>query len=268
MVIENKVLNKKEQVVLYEEQKGVAIVTLNRPEQHNALSKLLLKSLESIFESIKGNDNIKSVVIFANGPSFCSGHDLKEMRQKSSKYEYKELFELCSKVMTNIVRLPKPVIAGVQGTATAAGCQLVASCDLAIASKNSKFATPGVNIGLFCSTPMVALSRNVHRKHAMEMLLLGDLIDADKAIEIGLINRSVKSEHLKEETLSLAFKIASKSSTVLAIGKEAFYKQLEMDLELAYKYTTKTMTLNMLEQDAIEGINAFIERRPPNWNKK
>ena len=174
--------NKTKNVLLYEEKNRVAIVTLNRPEQHNALSKSLLNNLDLILEKIKNDKNIKSVVIFGKGPSFCSGHDLKEMRQTTDKNEHKFLFELCSRVMTSIVKLPKPVIAGVQGTATAAGCQLVASCDLAIASNNSKFATPGVNIGLFCSTPMVALSRNVNRKHAMEMLLLGDSIDTKKAI--------------------------------------------------------------------------------------
>ena len=260
--------NETKNVLLYEEKNRVAIVTLNRPEQHNALSKSLLNNLDLILEKIKNDKNIKSVVIFGKGPSFCSGHDLKEMRQTTDKNEHKFLFELCSRVMTSIVKLPKPVIAGVQGTATAAGCQLVASCDLAIASNNSKFATPGVNIGLFCSTPMVALSRNINRKHAMEMLLLGDLIDTKKAVEIGLINRRVSMESLQKETLDLAYKIASKSSTILSIGKEGFYKQLEMNLESAYKYTSKVMTLNMLEKDAKEGIKAFIDKRPPKWKEK
>ena len=169
--------------------------------------------------------------------------------------------------MTKILRLQKPVIAGIQGTATAAGCQLVASCDLAIASENATFATPGVNIGLFCSTPMVALSRNVGRKHAMEMLLLGDSIKTKKALEIGLINRVVKAEVLREETINLAFKITTKSSKILSIGKDAFYKQLEMDLEQAYKYTSEIMTKNMLELDAKEGIDAFIKKRTPQWKE-
>ena len=170
--------------------------------------------------------------------------------------------------MTKRLRLQKPVIAGIQGTATAAGCQLVASCDLAIASENATFATPGVNIGLFCSTPMVALSRNVGRKHAMEMLLLGDSIKTKKALEIGLINRVVKAEVLREETINLAFKITTKSSKILSIGKDAFYKQLEMDLEQAYKYTSEIMTKNAMELDAEEGISAFLEKRKPNWKNK
>ena len=181
---------------------------------------------------------------------------------------FKKIFELCSELMLKIVKLPKPVIAGVQGIATAAGCQLVASCDLAIASNNSKFATPGVNIGLFCSTPMVAVSRNVNRKQTMEMLLLGEFIPPLKAQEIGLINKIVSDKNLKEETIKMAKIIASKSPTTVAIGKEAFYKQLEMSMEEAYQYTSQVMSKNMLEKDAQEGISAFIENRAPKWTDK
>ena len=245
----------------------IAFITLNRPNQHNALSKSLLESLNDNLDEIKKDNRVKVAIIFANGKSFCSGHDLLEIKNTDNKEAFKQLFELCSKVMTKILRLQKPVIAGIQGTATAAGCQLVASCDLAVASENATFATPGVNIGLFCSTPMVALSRNVGRKHAMEMLLLGDSINTEKALEIGLINRIVQAEILEEETINLALKIASKSSKILSIGKDAFYKQLEMDIEQAYKYTSEIMTKNMLELDAKEGIDAFIKKRTPQWKE-
>jgi len=252
----------------YEEKETIAILTLNRPKQQNALSTDLMRALISKLDKIKNNKNIKVVTLFANGNNFCAGHDLKELKLDKSEKRFKEIFELCSQLMTRIVKLPKPVIAGVQGIATAAGCQLVASCDLAIAAKNAKFATPGVNIGLFCSTPMVAVSRNVSKKRTMEMLLMGNFINANKALDFGLINNVVQDEKLKDETLKIAKNISTKSTTTVAIGKEAFYKQLEMGLEDAYVYTSKVMSSNMLEKDAQEGISAFIENRDPIWSDK
>ena len=252
----------------YEEKNTIAILTLNRPKQQNALSTDLMRALISKLDEIKNNKNIKVVTLFANGNNFCAGHDLKELKLDRSEKRFKEIFELCSQLMTRIVKLPKPVIAGVQGIATAAGCQLVASCDLAIAANNARFATPGVNIGLFCSTPMVAVSRNVSKKRTMEMLLMGNFIDANKALDFGLINNVVEDENLKDETLKIARNIATKSTATVAIGKEAFYKQLEMSLEDAYAYTSKVMSSNMLEKDAQEGISAFIENRDPIWSDK
>jgi len=252
----------------YKEKDTIAILTLNRPKQQNALSTDLMRALISKLDKIKDNKDIKVVTLFANGNNFCAGHDLKELKLDKSEKRFKEIFELCSQLMTRIVKLPKPVIAGVQGIATAAGCQLVASCDLAIAAKNAKFATPGVNIGLFCSTPMVAVSRNVSKKRTMEMLLMGNFINANKALDFGLINNVVQDEKLKDETLKIAKNISTKSTTTVAIGKEAFYKQLEMGLEDAYAYTSKVMSSNMLEKDAQEGISAFIENRDPIWSDK
>ena len=252
----------------YTEEDTIAILTLNRPNQQNALSTDLMRALVSKLEEIKNNKNIKVVTLFANGNNFCAGHDLKELKLDRSEKRFKEIFELCSQLMTRIVKLPKPVIAGVQGIATAAGCQLVASCDLAIAAKNATFATPGVNIGLFCSTPMVAVSRNVSKKRTMEMLLMGNFINANKALDFGLINNVVEDKKLKDETLKIAKNIATKSTATVAIGKEAFYKQLEMSLEDAYAYTSKVMSSNMLEKDAQEGISAFIENRDPIWSDK
>jgi enoyl-CoA hydratase/carnithine racemase len=256
----------KNDMLIYEELDNIAILTLNRPNQQNALSTDLMKALIYKLDDIKNNKKIKVITLFANGNNFCAGHDLKELKIDKSEKRFKEIFELCSKLMLKIVKIPKPVIAGVQGIATAAGCQLVASCDLAIASKNSKFATPGVNIGLFCSTPMVAVSRNVNRKQTMEMLLMGDFITPAKAQDFGLINKVVENKNLKLDTIKVAKNIAKKSTATVAIGKEAFYKQLEMNIEDAYKYTSKVMTSNMLEQDAQEGISAFIEHRDPNWS--
>ena len=252
-------------ILIYKEIDNVAYLTLNRPKAQNALSTDLLENLLTELKKIELNKSIRVVVISSNGKNFCSGHDLKELAIDKRKERFKKLFQLCSEVMMKIVKLPKPVIASVKGTATAAGCQLVASCDLAIASKNSKFATPGVNIGLFCSTPMVAVSRNVNKKQTMEMLLLGNLISPSKAKEIGLINQIVENDKLESKTMDIANKIASKSAATVAIGKEAFYKQLEMGLEDAYKYTSKVMTINMLEKDAQEGINAFLDHRDPKW---
>lgn len=209
--------------------------------------------------------DIKVVVLTGTGSAFCSGHDLKELRDNRSAAFCASLFEQCSEMMQKIVKLPQPVIAKVNGFAFAAGCQLVATCDLAIASEGVKFSTPGVNIGLFCSTPMVALSRNVGRKHAMEMLLLGGMIDARKAESIGLINNCVPADELDEATLSCARVIASKAASTIKIGKRAFYEQLELSLEEAYEHASVVMTRNMLEDDAAEGIDAFLRKRQPRW---
>jgi len=239
----------------------------------NALSGDMMTSLIEELTKAASSDLIRVIVIASNGPVFSAGHNLKEMteyrNQNDSGEEYFErLFETCSSLMKLIVACPKPVIAEVSGIATAAGCQLVASCDLAMASDSAQFATPGVNIGLFCSTPMVALSRNVSKKHAMEMLLTGDMIDAVKAKEIGLINNYFHISELTRETTVLANKIASKSSMTVSLGKNAFYGQSDLDLSLAYEYTSKVMVENMLKEDAKEGIGAFIEKRTPKWRDR
>lgn len=244
---------------------GVAMLTLNRPAARNALSNALLQAMLAQLQAIAKDDGVKVVIIAGAGPVFCAGHDLTELRAHQDAKRHKATFELCSAMMQTIVHLPKPVIARVDGIATAAGCQLVASCDLAIASSDARFATPGVHLGLFCSTPMVALSRNVGRKAAMEMLLTGDFIDAATAREIGLINRAVAPEKLEAETAKLAQKIAAKSPLVLATGKKAFYRQAEMGLAEAYAYTSEVITRNLLTQDAAEGIDAFLEKREPSW---
>ena len=250
--------------------KGVLRLIMNNLDQRNALSKNMMSILMDEIKSASSDQSIKVIVLAAKGNVFCSGHDLKEItaareNKDSGEVYFKDLFDSCSALMQLIVNTPQPVIAEVDGVATAAGCQLVASCDLAIASNESKFATPGVNIGLFCSTPMVALSRNVNKKNAMEMLLTGDFINAEKAKEIGLINNMVQKQELTFEVSKLAEKIASKSSMTVSTGKKAFYAQAEMDLSKAYKYTSKTMKDNLLKYDAKEGINAFIEKRSPDW---
>jgi enoyl-CoA hydratase/carnithine racemase len=250
--------------------RGVLTLTMNRPQARNALSEALMAGLAENLDRAAKDRSARVVVLRANGPAFCAGHDLKEMnanRTGSDKGEayFRKVFRECSAVMQAIVHLPKPVIAEVHGIATAAGCQLVASCDLAIASDTAKFATPGVNIGLFCSTPMVALSRNLSRKHAMEMLLTGDMVSAQDAATLGLINRAVPAEKLADETRSLAEKIAGKATAVLTIGKEAFYRQLELGLTAAYDYASEVMTRNMLAPDAEEGISAFVNKRDPKW---
>ena len=222
---------------------------------------------------MRNDERVRVVVLAANGPAFSAGHDMKEMTARRSDADrgrayFKQLMEACATMMQAIVHLPKPVIACVQGAASAAGCQLVASCDLAVASSAAKFATPGVNIGLFCSTPMVALSRNVSRKHAMEMLLTGDLLPAEEARRIGLVNRVVAPGSERDEALTLARQIAAKSALTVKIGKEAFYRQLEMSLADAYRYAAEVMVENMLARDAEEGIGAFIEKRTPSWEDR
>ena len=248
-----------------EDQDGIATLTLNRPQARNALSAALLQALNEALHAIAADRSVRVVVIAGAGPAFCAGHDLKEIRAEPRRDAYERLFEACSAVMQSIVRLPQPVIAKVHGVATAAGCQLVASCDLAVASTEARFATPGVNIGLFCSTPMVALTRNVGRKQAMEMLLLGELIDADAARQLGLVNRVVPAERLEAEVRAMAAAIVGKSPLTLKIGKEAFYRQLEQGIEGAYAYTSRVMTENMLARDAEEGIDAFLAKRRPVW---
>jgi enoyl-CoA hydratase/carnithine racemase len=253
------------EILIRADHEGVATLTLNRPDARNALSMGLMRALDNQLLSVAEDRAVQVVIIAATGPAFCAGHDLREIRASPTREAYEAVFALCSTLMQRIVRLPKPVIAQVHGVATAAGCQLVASCDLAVAAATARFATPGVNIGLFCSTPMVALSRVVGRKAAMEMLLTGDMVAADRALELGLINRVVPAEALASETMRLARQIASKSPLTVAIGKEAFYRQAEMDLAAAYDYASAVMTRNMLAQDAEEGIDAFLQKRQPHW---
>jgi enoyl-CoA hydratase/carnithine racemase len=252
-------------LLLRRDQDGIAILTLNRPAARNALSMDLMGELLSMLGNIARDVSVKVVIIAGAGPAFCAGHDLKELRSRPDRGSYQAVFTRCSELMQAMVRLPKPVIARVQGVATAAGCQLAASCDLVVASEEARFATPGVNIGLFCSTPMVALSRAVPAKAAMEMLLTGDMVPAARAREIGLVNRVVPLAALETEALALARQIAAKSPITLKIGKEAFYRQAEMDLAAAYAYASEVMTRNMLAADAAEGIDAFLEKRPPAW---
>jgi enoyl-CoA hydratase/carnithine racemase len=254
-----------EPVLLRDERDGIARLTLNRPQARNALSEGLIEALRDELDRIAGDCAVRVVVLEGAGPAFCAGHDLKELRADPRRERYEALFRACSALMQQIVRLPKPVIAKVHGIATAAGCQLVASCDLALASENARFATPGVNIGLFCSTPMVALARNVGRKQAMEMLLLGELVDAETARQYGLVNRTVPEGDLEAATRELASRIAAKSPLTLKIGKEAFYRQLELPMPEAYDYASRVMTENMLARDAGEGIDAFLEKRAPVW---
>ncbi|MDJ0942907.1 MAG: enoyl-CoA hydratase [Kiloniellales bacterium] len=255
----------REALVLRSDAEGVATLTLNRPKAYNALSLEMMRSLRAVLEAIACEPEVRAVVLQGAGKGFCAGHDLKELRANPGRPFYEETFAECSRLMLAIVRLPIPVIAKVHGIATAAGCQLVATCDLAVAAETARFATPGVNIGLFCSTPMVALSRNVPRKQAMEMLLLGEMQPARRGLEIGLINRAVPEAELDAAVEEMARTLLSKSPLILKIGKEAFYRQAEMDLEAAYAYTAEVMTENMLTRDAGEGIDAFIEKRHPSW---
>jgi enoyl-CoA hydratase/carnithine racemase len=245
---------------------GIAWLTLNRPAARNALSLGLMQALDDALVAIGDDTAVKVVVLAGAGPAFCAGHDLRELRGSPTRETYEATFALCSRLMQRIVRLPKPVIARVHGVATAAGCQLVATADLAVAAETARFATPGVNIGLFCSTPMVALSRAVGRKAAMEMLLTGELVDAARARELGLVNRVVPEAELDAAVGALAAQIAGKSPLTLAIGKEAFYRQAEMDLTAAYAYASEVMTRNMLARDAAEGIDAFLQKRHPVWS--
>lgn len=252
---------------------GILRLTLNDVARRNALSEAMLTELGRALTEAGADPSVRVVILAANGPAFCAGHDLKEMTAGRSapdrgKVYFSKVMALCSGVMQAIVTCPKPVIAEVEGIATAAGCQLVASCDLAVASETARFSTPGVHIGLFCSTPMVALSRNVGNKHAMEMLLTGDAISAARAAEIGLVNRAVAPDTLLATANEMARKIATKSSMTLAIGKRAFYAQREMPLLEAYAYASEVMVENMLARDAEEGIGAFIDKREPVWQDR
>ncbi len=255
-----------EALVLRHDDEGVTTLTMNRPQARNALSQGMLRAMLDAFIEVSTDETARVVILAGAGPGFCAGHDLKEIKAQNYSRNYTEqLFADCAELMQTIIRLPKPVIAQVHGIATAAGAQLVASCDLAISSQDARFATPGVNIGLFCSTPMVALSRNLSNKHAMQMLLTGDLIDAQNAYRMGLVNEVVDAEQLERKTMELARKLASKSPLTVAIGKEAYYRQAELPLSEAYDYTKEVMVRNLEAQDAQEGISAFIEKRHPVW---
>ncbi len=257
-----------EPILLRSDAGGVCTLTLNRPAARNALSMALMQELQAALDGIAGDPSVRVVVLAAAGPAFCAGHDLRELRANSTTDFYETMFETCSALMMTITRLPKPVIAKVHGMASAAGCQLAATADLAIASEAAAFATPGVHIGLFCSTPMVPISRKIGRKAMMEMLLTGDPVGAAAAQRSGLINRVVPSDQLDAEVKVLAAKIASKSAHTLKVGKEAFYKQLEMGLEDAYAFCGGVMAENMTAADAEEGIDAFLEKRAPTWRDK
>ena len=252
-------------LVLRDDAQGVATLRLNRPGAYNALSLALMRALHRALDDAADDEGTRVVVIAGAGKGFCAGHDLREIRATPDRAAYEETFATCARLMQRIVGLPKPVIARVHGVATAAGCQLVASCDLAVAAESARFAVPGVNIGLFCSTPMVALSRAVGRKAAMEMLLTGEMIDATTAQRIGLVNRVVADQDLETATAALASGIASKSPLTLAIGKEAFYRQAELDLAAAYAYASEVMTRNMMARDAEIGIDALLAKTRPTW---
>ena len=243
----------------------IVTVTMNRGAQFNALSAAMMEALQSSFEAIAGDQSIRVVVLAAAGKAFCAGHDLREMRASPSLDFYRTLFAQCTKMMRTIQAMPQPVIARVQGLATAAGCQLVATCDLAVAADDSRFAVSGVNLGLFCSTPSVALSRNLGRKQAFEMLVTGAFISADEALERGLINRVVPSAKLDEEIAALAAQITAKPALAISMGKALFYRQLEMGTDAAYQLAGQTMACNMMDDSALEGVQAFIDKRKPNW---
>ena len=261
-------MNQQSNIIVQSSNNGISRIKLNEPSTYNALSLNTLKSLIECFKNFNDDEKTKVIIIEGSGKGFSAGHNLKEIKSLKGKPDYKKLFNLCSELMMTIVNNNKPVIAKVHGAAFAAGCQLVATCDLALSTNDAIFATPGVNIGLFCSTPMVAVSRNVSRKKTMKMLITGEPITAWYAKEIGLINDHFQNSSLEEEVSKLAETIASKSNKVVKIGKEAFYKQLEMPLSEAYKYTSEVMSENMMVLDAKEGIAAFLEKRIPNWKNK
>ncbi len=254
-----------ESILLREDRDGIVTLVLNRPQQRNSLNRELLTNLESALHDIANDGNVRVVIIGATGSVFSAGHDMKELRATPTLENYEQRFHQSSRVMRAILGLPQPAIARVQGTATAAGCLLVASCDLAIASAEASFATPGVHIGLFCSTPMVGLSRSVARKHALEMLLTGDPIGAEEAARIGLINGVAAPDELDDAVEAMAQKIASKSARTVALGKQAFYEQLDLSMTDAFDYASGVMARNMLTDDAVEGIDAFLQKREPKW---
>jgi enoyl-CoA hydratase/carnithine racemase len=260
-------------ILLHDKIGNISVLTLNRPEARNSLSESLIAELHAALTSVHDDNSVRAVVIAANGSAFSAGHDMKELTSRRADADrgrayFAQMMAACSAMMQAIVELPKPVIAAVQAVATAAGCQLVASCDLAVASEAATFATPGVDIGLFCSTPMVALSRNVPRKQAMEMLLTGESVSAARAREIGLVNRVVPIGGEREAAIALAENVALKSAYTVKLGKAAFYRQAEMSLADAYRYAAEVMTENMMARDAEEGIGAFIEKRKPNWQDR
>ena len=247
------------------DERGAVTLTLNRPQAYNALSEAMLGALQRELDTIAADDSVRVVVLAAAGKAFCAGHDLREMRARPALDYYRRLFGQCTQVMLSLRRLPVPVIARVQGIATAAGCQLVAQCDLAVAASNARFAVSGVNLGLFCSTPGVPLSRNLSRKQAFEMLMTGEFIEAREALARGLVNRVVEPEELLAETTRLAASIIAKPRIAVTMGKELFYRQVELGLEAAYEAAGETMACNMMEEAALEGVQAFIEKRPPRW---
>ncbi len=257
-----------EPILLREDDGAVARLTLNRPAQFNALSEEMLDALQATFDEIAETRAIRLVTIGARGKAFCAGHDLKQMRARPEQAYYEWLFRKCGRVMTTMLRLPQPVIARVQGIATAAGCQLVANCDLAVASEEARFATSGIGVGLFCFTPGVALSRNVGRKDAFEMLFTGDFVDSARALEMGLVNRVAPADKLEAAVDDLAAPILAKSAAAVAAGKRAFYRQLEMGMDAAYAYTAEEMARNMMCADAAEGIDAFMQKRDPEWTHR
>jgi enoyl-CoA hydratase/carnithine racemase len=260
-------------ILLREDRDGIALLTLNNPAARNALSEELIAALRTTFDAIGRDPSVRAVIVAANGPAFSAGHDLKQLTARRSdpdggKAYFREIMTSCAAMMQTIVALPQPVIACVSGVATAAGCQLVATCDLAVASTQARFATPGVDIGLFCSTPMVALTRNIPRKNAMHMLLTGEPVTADEALRLGLVNKVVPHGSERDAAFALAKIIASKSRATVKTGKQAFYRQAEMGLADAYAYAADVMTENMMTRDANEGICAFIEKRPPAWEDR
>jgi len=259
------VLQPEQPILVREDLEGITFLTMNRPQQMNLLTGEMLDALQSAFDTIANDSNVRVVVLSGAGKAFCAGHDLKEIRELCEQPRIEQLFIKCSRMMMSIVHLPQPVIARVQGAAAAAGCQLVAQCDLAVASEAAKFATPGVTWGFFCSTPGVAVGRNLQRKHAMEMLLTGDLIDAKRALEWGLVNRVVPAEQLDAEVERLARRIAEKPPATVAAGKQAFYQQLDLSLERAYALVANVMACSFAHEEGREGMNAFIEKRKPNW---
>jgi len=259
-------------IVLREDHDSVRVLTLNRPDVRNALSEAMLASLSAELASVAATRNIRTVVLAANGPAFCAGHDLKELASRRTDKDggrafFEHIWHSCGALMQALRQLPQPVIAAIQGTATAAGCELVANCDLAVASAHATFATPGVHIGLFCSTPMVPISRNLAEKHALELLLTGDMISAEDAYRMGLVNRVVAAGSERAQALELANRIASKCAMTLRTGKQAFYRQRDMSFADAYRYGAQVMVDNMLRRDAIEGIDAFLDKRPAKWEQ-
>lgn len=252
-------------VTLQRDARGVVTLTLNRPDAYNALSEAMLDALDARLKAVEADDSVRVVVLAAAGRAYCAGHDLKEMRAEPSLGYYQRLFTRCGEVMMAVQRLPVPVVAKVQGIATAAGCQLVAMCDLAVAARSARFAVSGVNLGLFCSTPSVALSRNLGRKAAFEMLVTGDFISADEACSRGLVNRVAEADQLDAATEALAASIVAKPRAAVAMGKALFYRQLDQGIAAAYEDAAATMACNMMEASALEGVQAFIDKRPPAW---